>query len=68
MFWKKKKNAKKKALKVESENLAVPEIHIGEVRGEDDKGHAEAGAVGKKERITYDNVAIPEVHIRRKKN
>ena len=66
MFWKKKKNAKEKGLKVESENLAVPEIHIGEMRGEDDKGHAETGAVGKKDRITYDNVAIPEVHIRKK--
>ena len=67
MFWKKKKNEKKKGIKVESENLAVPEVHFGRVRGEDDKGTAETGTVGRREQITYDNVAIPEIHIRKKK-
>lgn len=67
MFWKKRTKESKTNLKVESENLAVPEVHLGDVRGEDDKGHAETGTVGEKEQITYDNVAIPEVHIRKKK-
>lgn len=66
MFWKKRRE-KKAGLKVESENLAVPEVHFGDVKCEDDKGHAETGTTGEKEQITYDNVAIPEVHIRKKK-
>ena len=46
--------------KIDSENLAVPEVHLGEVEGDDDKG--ESG-----ESIVYDNVAIPEIHIKKRK-
>ena len=43
---------KKPFITVETENLAVPEVHI-------DKEDVE-------ETITYDNVAVPEIHIKRK--
>ena len=63
MFGKKRKikNRKNAEYKIESENLAVPEIHTGEV--EDENASEEQCS---KESITYDNVAIPEIHIRRK--
>ena len=60
MFGRKKK-VKNTEYKIESENLAVPEIHTGELTGE--KDHEKETV---KESITYDNVAIPEIHIRRK--
>ena len=50
----KKIRKKRGDYEVESENLAVPEIHTGEIREEekDDKTDKEGY-------ITYDNVAIP---------
>lgn len=64
MFGKKKeiKRAQRHAdYKVSSENLAMPELHIGE-------GQAEEQPEEKKDEfITYENVAIPEVHIKRRK-
>lgn len=58
--WKKTKQA---VYEVESENLAVPEVHIKENCIHDDctKDKRE------EEDITYENVAIPEIHIKRKK-
>ena len=58
----KKLRKKHNDYEVESENLAVPEIHTGEVMEEekDDKTDSD-------EYITYDNVAIPEIHIKKKK-
>ena len=53
----KKIRKKRGDYEVESENLAVPEIHTEE---KDDK-------TDKDGYITYDNVAIPEIHIKRKK-
>ena len=72
MFWKKfkEKYSKHSEYKVESENLAVPEVHLGKIEGDDDKGSAEKGATGAsdaEQSITYDNVAIPEIHIRKRK-
>lgn len=66
MFGKKlfRKGEKKKPseYKIESENLAVPEIHTHEVPSEE---------VSEDERsnqsITYENVAIPEIHIKKKR-
>ena len=52
----KRKNASE--YKVDSENLAVPEVHLKDVEGDDDKGESE-------ESIVYDNVAIPEIHVKR---
>lgn len=52
----KKKNQEPK-LTVEIDEVAVPEVHTGEVKEtelEDDT-----------EEIRYDDVAIPEIHIRR---
>ena len=48
---------KKPFITVETENLAVPEVHIDkeETTDTDDT-----------ETITYDNVAVPEIHIKRK--
>ena len=45
---------------MESENLAIPEVHIGET-------HEEEPEPEREENITYENVAIPEIHIHRKK-
>lgn len=63
MFGKKKeiKHAERHDYKVSSENLAMPELHIGEEKAE------EQPEEGKDEFITYENVAIPEVHIKRRK-
>ena len=47
---------------VESENLAIPEVHLHGHHGH--KEEAEAAHHG--ESISYDNVAIPEIHIRKK--
>lgn len=46
---------KKNKYKVESENLAVPEIHTDE---EKEKGTA----VPEEHEIEYDNLAVPEIH------
>lgn len=64
MFGKKKevKRAERHAdYKVSSENLAMPELHIGE------GGCKEHPEEEKDEFITYENVAIPEVHIKKKR-
>lgn len=47
---------------VESENLAVPEVHIRE----DDTAAHDTKKPEAEEEITYENVAIPEIHIKRK--
>lgn len=44
---------------IETENLAVPEIHTGKVDEEPAKKD-------RKESISYDNLAIPEVHFKKK--
>lgn len=63
MFW----NVRKKdgtGYKIESENLAVPEIHRM-----DEKNAAEGEEKENEESsIIYDDVAIPEIHIRRKRS
>ena len=48
-------------IKVSSENLAMPELHIGEDKGEEQPEKKDDGF------ITYENVAIPEVHIKKRK-
>ena len=62
MFWKKKKESDKKAkYVVESEDLAVPEVHKNEV-------HEEKAEIKEENKsISYDNVAIPEIHVRKRK-
>ena len=60
LFGRKKKEKEKTSYKVESENLAIPEFHIGETNEEEPEPERE-------ENITYENVAIPEIHIYRKK-
>ena len=59
-FGRKKKEKAKTSYKIESKNLAVPEVHIGEAHEEEPEPEPE-------ENITYENVAIPEIHIHRKK-
>lgn len=60
MFWKKEKDKKKDTdYEISSENLAVPEIHIGKKKAEKQEEHKEQAH----DSITYDNVAIPEIHI-----
>ena len=64
MFGKKKKvkHAERHVdYKVSSENLAMPELHIGEDKGEEQPEKKDDGF------ITYENVAIPEVHIKKRK-
>lgn len=58
MFW----NIKKKdgtGYKIESENLAVPEIHLADEKDTEEPETDDSS-------ITYDDVAIPEIHVRRK--
>ncbi len=63
MFW----NIRKKdgtGYKIESENLAVPEIHRTDEKDaveEEEQEHEDQS-------IIYDDVAIPEIHIRRKRS
>lgn len=45
----------KKKYKVESENLAVPEIHTD--RAKIEENHEE------EQEIEYDNLAMPEIHL-----
>ena len=59
-FGRKKKEKAKTSYKIESGNLAVPEVHIGEAHEKEPEPEPE-------ENITYENVAIPEIHIHRKK-
>lgn len=56
LFHKDKKEKTK--LTVESEELAIPEVHTGEV----DEAEPEEKDT---EEIRYDNVAVPEIHIRK---
>ena len=62
-FGKKIKERKEKIKKyrVDTENLAVPEIHIG-ARKEEEGENKDGGE------ITYDEVAVPEIHVRKKKH
>ena len=56
------KKTHKAVYEVESENLAVPEVHTGKVRHEAADSTPEADCP-----IHYDNVAIPEIHIHPRK-
>jgi hypothetical protein len=51
---------KKPFITVETENLAVPEVHI------DKEDVEETTDTDDTETITYDNVAVPEIHRKRK--
>lgn len=51
---------KKPFITVETENLAVPEVHIEKETAE------EINDTDDTQTITYDNVAVPEIHIKRK--
>ena len=66
MFGKKlfRKGERKKSseYKIESENLAVPEIRTHEVNPEEAVEDERS-----REPITYENVAIPEIHMRRRR-
>ena len=57
----KEKKEKIKKYRVDTENLAVPEIHIGKAKEE--KGENKDDD----HEITYDEVAVPEIHVRKKK-
>ncbi len=72
LFGKKKKYhelKKENHYQVESENLAVPEVHVdhGDAAPEKEKEEAGHAETGEDESITYDNVAIPEIHVHHKK-
>ena len=58
------KKGKRKATeyKVESENLAVPEVHTHEIHPEEVTEDERSN-----EPITYENVAIPEIHIKKRR-
>lgn len=52
---------KKVHITIETENLAVPEIHVGE------DIQKEVPETETQQTIIYDTVAVPEIHIKRKK-
>lgn len=47
---------------IETENLAVPEIHTGKIEIKDEE------PTEIEDEIVYDDVAIPEIHIKKKKS
>lgn len=55
----------KKKIDFESENLAVPEIHTGEVK---EKAQQDQEMKETTDEILYDNVAIPEYRPRHKED
>ncbi|MCQ2514244.1 MAG: hypothetical protein MJ089_04045 [Ruminococcus sp.] len=58
-----KNNQKNKnEYEIETENLAVPEIHTGKVKIED----TEEKDNTKKSSVSYETLAIPEIHIKKK--
>ena len=54
------RDKKKTKLTFSSENLAVPEIHTGEIEQEDELPEDT-------EEIQYDTLAIPEIHLKKHK-
>ena len=52
---------------INSENLAVPEIHSDSFEEKQKKADAEENEELEKKDIVYDNVAIPEIHLHWKK-
>ena len=52
---------------VDSENVAVPEIHSDSFEDKQKEADAEENREREEKEIFYDNVAIPEIHVRRKK-
>lgn len=54
---------KKQAFKLETENLAVPEVHVNEAQTE-----IEEFTTDENEKIIYDTLAVPEIIFRKKKD
>lgn len=52
---------KKQAFKLETENLAVPEVHVNEAQTE-----IEEFTTDENEKIIYDTLAVPEIIFRKK--
>ena len=57
----------KKLLHLDSDNVAVPELHTDSFEEKQNKTEDEENKERQKKDIDYDNVAIPEIHIHRKK-
>ena len=57
----------KKALHVDNDNVAVPEVQSEGFDEKQSKADEEENKELKKKDIVYDNVAIPEIHFHRKK-
>lgn len=56
------RGAEKQRYRVHSDDVALPEVHTGQVT------HNDAPEIPEKHKsINYENVAIPEVHIPKKK-
>jgi len=54
---------KKQAFKLETENLAVPEVHVNEAQTD-----IEEFTTDENEKIIYDTLAVPEIIFRKKKD
>ena len=62
LFRKLREALKKQRYRVHSDDVALPEVHTGQVP------HSDAPETPEKHKsINYENVAIPEVHIPKKK-
>lgn len=57
----KEKREKRQKYRVDTENLAVPEIHLGESK------EPEGEIKEENDSITYDEVAVPEIHVLKNK-
>lgn len=64
----KRKRANRSKYQVDSENLAVPEVHIGDITGEAHADTKDSAHTDSDSPITVDteDVAVPEIHIRKK--
>lgn len=54
---------KKQALRLDTENLAVPEVHVNEAQTD-----MEDFTTDENEKIIYDTLAVPEIIFRKKKD
>lgn len=54
---------KKQAFRLDTENLAVPEVHVSETQTD-----MEDFTTDENEKIIYDTLAVPEIIFRKKKD
>ena len=62
---KEEEKAQENPYSVESDNLAVPEVHTSEHEEKLEKSETEQNQSNKKDDVVFDSLAIPEIHIKK---